>query len=267
MVFGTPSSNISAGSWATPGGGGGASAGAYGSLPGTCSDGTTYQTNDSAFPTPALCHPANTWSWFFGGKSIIPAGALTMATQYSNGGTIDSTHGYDSILLPASGSNSVTARSYTPASMATPYTKYFQVNLPYFGDNNNYKLWVIGVIDATGVFGGVQCGVGSGANSGFWCRNVLLSSSGGYTGSPSGLITFTGTTLFPAAFSGPFVVGINDDGTVIHFTFGPSVQVQMELTAAALTKSGNIGSPTKIAYGGTNSGAGAAFTIQFVGAY
>jgi hypothetical protein len=100
------------------GGGGGATVTTIGALPGTCSDGTTFNFTNSLYSV--VCDPANTFNYFFSTYPVTPPPSAGWSWDNQESATIDSTNGYEYLFCPRSGLGHVSVRH-----RAVPATPYF----------------------------------------------------------------------------------------------------------------------------------------------
>jgi hypothetical protein len=100
------------------GGGGGESVVAYGSLPGTCTDGTAFSLTDSLYRI--VCDPTNTFNYFYNGIKVTPPPSAGWTWEEQGASTVDSTYGFEYLYLPKAGADVV--RNRNRAAPATPYT-------------------------------------------------------------------------------------------------------------------------------------------------
>jgi len=100
------------------GGGGGASVIAYGSIPGTCTDGSTFFLSDSLYTV--VCNPTNTFNYFYGTIKVTPPPSAGWTWEQQGASTVDSTYGFEYLYLPKAGSDVL--RNRNRAAPATPYT-------------------------------------------------------------------------------------------------------------------------------------------------
>ena len=94
------------------GGGGGASVIAFGSIPGTCTDGTSFYLSDSLYTI--VCNPVNTFNYFFHGSYLVtPPPSAGWSWDNQESATISSTHGYEAFYSPRSNNAHLSIRYQT----------------------------------------------------------------------------------------------------------------------------------------------------------
>ncbi len=260
LTFGEPDTNrVSQGAWVTPSGsalGGSASLneGSYANLPASCTEGSMYLFTDSLYNF-ARCTAA-TWHHFLNGKLITPPSALSLSTMVgASSVTLNTTHGYEQ--MNAAPGSSMALRSWAAPDTA-PYTKYIVLSTPALLDQTNYRFWNVGFGDASGKSQVLQCGVGAGTQSNFYCRVTRLNSSGNYAGED------TQPIVIPYN-SGIVIVAIGNDGTLLHFGISTDGVSFFEFGSASVAS--YLSSPSSLVYGFLNVAPTQNLSLNFLGVY
>ena len=231
--------------------------GAYASLPATCGAGDIYYFTDSLF-TLARCSVTDTWSYFYGGKTITPAAAMSLTNGLQSGVTTGNTHGYETLSMPSGGNTTISYRYWT--APAAPYTQYVFLRMPYVPDTNNARCFVAGFQNAASAQNTLKLCTGAAVQSGMWWQ-VTFGTSGGQTGSDA----FGNVSVPPTTPFGDIVIALQDDGTNLHWgVSGDGGDTYTELfTTANTTHFASV--PTILFYGGYNSASTFPTKLTFVG--
>jgi len=233
------------------------SQGTYGSLPSTCATGNAYYFTDSLF-TVARCSAANTWSYFYSGKTITPAAALSLTSGLQTGVTATNAHGYETLSLPVSGPATLSYRYWTAPT--PPYTQAVYLRLPYVADTSNTRCFAAGFQDSSNAQNTLKLCTGAAVENGMWWQ-VTFGSSGGQTGSDA----FGNAAIPPTAAFGDVVLMLQNDGTNLHWGVSTDGGDSFtELFSTAKTTHFSTG-PNLLFYGGYNSAATFATKLTFVG--
>ncbi len=225
------------------GGGGGASVVTFGSIPGTCTDGTTFYLSDSLYTV--VCNPANTFSYFHGPLKVTPppSAGWTWDNQGA-GGTVDSTYGYESLYLER---QATAVKLRYRAAPATPYVATALI----LSDANYGGNW--SSTQSGPVLAFRQSTTGKLVNF-IICTNFTFIGVSNYTDSA----TFSGDVKVVANVTGttiqnPKWMRIEDDGTDLKFYTSIDGQHWSLFLSTArgafMTLSGGVTGPDQIAFG------------------
>lgn len=97
---------------------GGASYGAYASLPATCSTGDIYRTSDSLYTF--QCTAANTWTAFYRDYKVVVPPTSSWSWDNQSTATQSASHGYQYFSFPKTGTAAISL--YYRTAPSTPYT-------------------------------------------------------------------------------------------------------------------------------------------------
>jgi hypothetical protein len=234
------------------GGGGGESVVAYGSLPGTCTDGTAFSLTDSLYRI--VCDPTNTFNYFYNGIKVTPPPSAGWTWEQQGAATVDSTYGFEYLYLPKAGADVV--RNRNRAAPATPYTLkagiVYDTNTCNVADrsNNNAMIGVGFRESATGKIITLEAGGTGGTARWSWSKwNSAVSFSASYFS-----VTDVASNVYEKN-SAVLWMALRDDGTdLTPYASADGVHWQSLYTAQPRGDFFTTG-PDQLMVGGYTSGA------------
>ena len=165
----------------------------------------------------------------------------------------------------AGGTNAQSLRYW--AAPTAPYTSNLVMIPTTIIDDpsTTYRGFSFGFGDSSGNSEVFDCEVGQTSPSGLWCRVTTWNSSGTYTAQPMPTFSAAATSLAFPPWQTPSVLyaHLKDDSTNIYV--GISKDGKNPIWIFSEGRTAHIGTPTRLVYGGVNSGPTYTATVSLVG--